>query len=229
MTRILLVDDDDELVDLLAEYLSSEGFNVQSAGDGKMALRMVGQRDNAYDVIVLDVMLPKLDGFGVLKRLRESCNTPVIMLTARGEEDDRIDGLDMGADDYLPKPCNPREVAARVRAILRRSQSQPVGSKEIIQIGDLEIEPGARSVKKAGEPVNLTSTEFSVLECLARSAGKVVAKDDLAEITLGRELTLFDRSMDMHISNLRKKLGMDLEGKVRIKTVRGQGYLYVVR
>lgn len=228
MTKILLVDDDNELVDLLTEYLSSEGFDVASAEDGNLALRMIGSNSSAYDVIVLDVMLPKMDGFDVLNRLRSNCNTPVIMLTARGDEVDRIDGLESGADDYLPKPCNPRELVARVRAILRRTQSDSVSSKNIIRIGDLEIAPSSRTVVMSGQEVILTSTEYSVLENLAESAGEIVSKDDLAMSALGRKLTLYDRSLDMHISNLRKKLGPDSAGNERIKTIRGRGYLYVL-
>jgi DNA-binding response OmpR family regulator len=228
MTKILLVDDDNELLDLLTEYLSSEGFDVASAEDGDKALQMISGNSNAYDVIVLDVMMPQLDGFDVLERIRIDCNTPVIMLTARGDEADRIDGLELGADDYLPKPCNPRELVARVRAILRRTQNDSVASKNIIRIGDLEIARGSRSVTKSGNAVNLTSTEYSVLESLAEAAGKIVSKNDLATVALGRTLTLYDRSLDMHISNIRKKLGLDADGNELIKTVRGRGYLYVL-
>ncbi len=228
MTKILLVDDDNELLDLLTEYLSSEGFDVASAEDGDKALQMISGNSDTYDVIVLDVMMPQSDGFDVLKRIRIDCNTPVIMLTARGDEADRIDGLELGADDYLPKPCNPRELVARMRAILRRTQNDSVASKNIIRIGDLEIARGSRSVTKSGNAVNLTSTEYSVLESLAESAGKIVSKNDLATVALGRTLTLYDRSLDMHISNIRKKLGLDADGNELIKTVRGRGYLYVL-
>lgn len=228
MTKILLVDDDNELLDLLTEYLSSEGFDVESAEDGDKALQMISGNSDTYDVIVLDVMMPQSDGFDVLKRIRIDCNTPIIMLTARGDEGDRIDGLELGADDYLPKPCNPRELVARMRAILRRTQNDSVASKNIIRIGDLEIARGSRSVTKSGHAVNLTSTEYSVLESLAEAAGKIVSKDDLATVALGRTLTLYDRSLDMHISNIRKKLGLDADGNELIKTVRGRGYLYVL-
>ncbi len=227
MTRVLLVDDDNELLGLLVEYLSSKEFDIDTAKDGAEALQKILARDAQYDVIVLDVMMPKLDGFDVLQRLRTECSTPVIMLTARGDELDRIEGLDMGADDYLAKPCNPRELVARIRAILRRSRSDTATSKSPISVGDVEISPGARSVKQSGETVNLTSTEYILLETLARSAGDVIDKGVLAETVLGRKLTMFDRSIDMHISNLRKKLGPNPNGTARIKTIRGQGYLYV--
>jgi DNA-binding response OmpR family regulator len=173
-------------------------------------------------------MLPKLNGFDVLSRLRLQCTTPVIMLTARGDETDRIDGLEMGADDYLAKPCNPRELVARMRAILRRSGEDVVRSTGRLVVGDVEIIPGSRSVLQSDELVSLTSTEYILLETLARSAGKVIDKGLLAETVLGRKLTMFDRSIDMHISNLRKKLGPNPNDTARIKTIRGQGYLYVL-
>jgi two-component system response regulator CpxR len=227
MTRVLLVDDDVEFLSLLVKYLSTKDFDIDTANDGAEALQKIRSGDSQYDVIVLDVMLPMLDGFGVLQRLRESSTTPVIMLTARGDESDRIDGLDMGADDYLAKPCNPRELVARIRAILRRSQQKSATAHSPINVGDIEILPGSRSVKQNGETVDLTSTEYILLETLAREAGSVIDKGVLAETVLGRKLTMFDRSIDMHVSNLRKKLGPNVNGSARIKTIRGQGYLYV--
>ena len=226
MTRVLLVDDDEEFLALLVEYLARKDFDIDTAKDGAEALQKILARDAAYDVIVLDVMLPKLDGFGVLQRMRGESATPVIMLTARGDESDRIDGLDMGADDYLAKPCNPRELVARVRAILRRSQNDSANTNNPIVVGDVSITPGSRTVQQSGETVDLTSTEYILLETLARSAGHVIDKGVLAETVLGRKLTMFDRSIDMHISNLRKKLGSNPNGSARIKTIRGQGYLY---
>jgi two-component system response regulator CpxR len=181
--------------------------------------------------MVLDVMMPRLNGFDVLRELRRNSLMPVLMLTARGEDVDSIVGLELGADDYLPKPCNPRVLVARIRAILRRAQAQTQASEEAnspdtVKLGDLEIQTGSRNVVLAGKNIAMTSTEYSVLEVLLREAGHVVSKAVLAERALGRELTRHDRSIDMHVSSLRKKLGPIANGEERIKTVRGVGYQY---
>ncbi|MBI4756193.1 MAG: response regulator transcription factor [Betaproteobacteria bacterium] len=235
MTRILLVDDDVDLCELLGEYLAGEGFAVDAAHDGESALlKAVG---GGYDVIVLDVMMPGRNGFDVLRELRARDGTPVLMLTARGEDVDSIVGLELGADDYLAKPCNPRVLVARIRAVLRRAE-QRAGNGEAGEAGeatqwlhldDLDLHPGSRAVRRAGKPVEMTSTEFSVLAVLMRQAGRVVPKNELAEQGLGRKLARFDRSLDMHVSNLRRKLGPAPDGEERIKTVRGVGYQYVAR
>jgi len=227
MNRILLADDDVELCGMLKQYLEVEGFQVGMAHDGEAALNQV--RTGDYDLMVLDVMMPQLNGFDVLRELRRDSLLPVLMLTARGEDVDSIVGLELGADDYLPKPCNPRVLVARIRAILRREQTQhgeETAPPETLTLGDLEIQTGSRTVTLDGEPVAMTSTEYSVLEVLLREAGHVVSKAELSERALGRTLTRYDRSIDMHLSSLRKKLGPLANGGERIKTVRGVGYQY---
>ncbi|HKK14570.1 MAG TPA: response regulator transcription factor [Gammaproteobacteria bacterium] len=227
MTRVLLVDDDPELSEMLSEYLAGEGFAVDTAPDGEQgAARGAG---DAYDVVVLDVMLPGLDGFEVLRRIRRVTRVPVLMLTAKGDEVDRIVGLELGADDYLPKPFNPRELAARLRAILRRtSGGNAGGGADSLWAGALEVRPGARTAYWQGEPLVLTSTEYNLLEVLARQAGHVVSKAELSERALGRKLARYDRSIDMHVSKLRRKLGGEGEEHSPIRTVRGVGYQLVV-
>lgn len=225
VTRVLLVDDDAELVNLLAEYLAREGFQVTAAADGEQGVAAVA--DQAPDVVVLDVMLPVLNGFDVLRRIRAGSNVPVIMLTARGDEVDRIVGLELGADDYVPKPFNPRELVARIRAVLRRARMEDGGRTTVLVVGDLELLPGAREVRRGGERVELTGTEFSILEYLARSAGGVVRKEAIFRDVLGRRAVSYDRSVDVHISSLRRKLGPLPDGGERIKTVRGVGYQLV--
>jgi len=232
MNRILLADDDVELCGMLKQYLEVEGFQVGMAHDGEATLNQAQTGD--YDLIVLDVMMPLLNGFDVLRELRKDSLLPVLMLTARGEDVDSIVGLELGADDYLPKPCNPRVLAARIRAILRREQKQTqhgeeTAPPETLTLGDLEIQTGSRTVTLNGEPVAMTSTEYSVLKVLLREAGHVVSKAELSERALGRELTRYDRSIDMHLSSLRKKLGSLANGEERIKTVRGVGYQYTHR
>lgn len=222
--RILLADDDEELCDMLGAYLRGEGFDVDCAHDGEAAL--TSALTGTYDLIVLDVMMPKRDGFDVLRRLRRESLVPVLMLTARGGDVDSILGLELGADDYLPKPCNPRVLVARMRAVLRRAGMEADDDGGDLQVGDLELRRGARRVRRAGELVELTSTEFSVLAVLLQAAGRVVSKEALSEQALGRKLTRYDRSLDMHISNLRRKLGSLPDGEERIETVRGVGYLY---
>ncbi len=225
---ILIVDDDRELSELVAELLTEEGFVVESAHDsaGGLARAQAGE----HALVVLDVMMPGMNGFEVLRRLRSSgSRTPVLMLTARGEDVDRIVGLEIGADDYLPKPFNPRELVARIRAILRRTRhGEDAGAREPerVSVGDVEVDTGTRHVRRGGEPVELTNVEYELLLLLLASAGRVVTREELVRSVLGRELSVFDRSIDMHISNLRKKLGHRAGEVERIKTVRGVGYIY---
>ena len=223
-STILLADDDTELSGLLKEYFESEGFHVRLAPDGIAALEEA--RKPGLDLVVLDVMMPGMNGMDVLKELRLESKLPVIMLTARGDDMDRIIGLELGADDYVPKPCNPRELLARIRAVMRRGQS-PVDHGGIV-VDDLALNQGSRTLLKSGEPVELTSTEFSILLALLQSRGEVVTKRDLYMSALGREPVPHDRSVDMHVSNLRRKLGPDPRGDNRIETIRGIGYQYRV-
>ncbi|MDX2462997.1 MAG: response regulator transcription factor [Porticoccus sp.] len=228
MNRILLADDDVELADMLVEYLGHEGFKVDAAHDGKTALEKAINDD--YELIILDVMMPELNGFDVLRQLRTHSQVPVLMLTARGEDVDSIVGLEIGADDYLAKPCNPRVLVAHMRAILRRSEAVTAtapSTADILNIGDIELQRGARRVLRNKQSLTLTSTEYRVLEVLLEDAGHVVSKKDLSERALGRELNLYERSLDMHVSNLRKKLGPLDDGEERIKTIRGVGYQYI--
>ncbi len=227
MDRVLIVDDDIELCSLVGEYLASEGFRVESVHDGETGLQRAANGN--YLMVILDVMLPGMSGFDVLRRLRASSRIPVLLLTARGEDVDRIVGLEIGADDYLPKPFNPRELVARIRAVLRRSGTdRRVGgapAPEVLRIGDVELDPATRTVKHAGEPVDLTSVEFNLLEVLLREAGRVVTREELVSSVLSRKFSTFDRSIDMHVSKVRKKLGDSEEGE-HIKTVRGVGYIF---
>lgn len=225
MARLLLADDDEELSDMLAEYLRGEGFEVEVAYNGDDALAKAAQGD--CDLVVLDVMMPRRNGFDVLRELRRTSLIPVLMLTARGSDTDSVVGLELGADDYLPKPCNPRVLVARIRAVLRRSdQGEPDKTGGDLVVGDIAMQHGARRVLQAGAPVELTSTEYSVLAVLLDEVGRVVSKETLCERALGRKLTRYDRALDMHISNLRRKLGPLAGGEERIQTVRGVGYLY---
>ncbi|HEV2448742.1 MAG TPA: response regulator transcription factor [Candidatus Sulfopaludibacter sp.] len=219
--HILLVDDDAELCALLTEFLQREGFQVECAHDGNQGLAKASQ--DGVDLVVLDVMMPGLDGFEILRRLRPHSKVPVIMLTARGEDVDRIVGLELGADDYLPKPFNPRELAARIRAILRRYEPRPAAVSGRIELNGIVLDPGSREVFADGKPVELTTFEFDILELLMRSAGRVLSRDALMENFYNRKATPFDRSIDMHISHLRKKLE---RGDSLIKTIRGVGYQF---
>ena len=218
--RILIVDDDEELSGLLSELLSREGFRVDCCSDGSRGL--AAALSGGYDLMVLDVMLPGLGGFEILTRVRRETRLPILMLTARGEDEDRIIGLDLGADDYLPKPFNTRELVARIRAIMRRLE--PRESSGRLEVNGIAIDPGTRGVTRDGADVEVTTFEFDILETLMRSAGRVVSRDELMESLYGRKATPFDRSVDMHISHLRKKLEGD---KPLIKTVRGTGYQFV--
>jgi two-component system response regulator CpxR len=224
MEEILIIDDDVALCGLLKEYLEPLGFHVEAVhrGDTGSQRALAG----VHDIVILDVMLSGLNGFDVLRSIRKASKIPVIMLTARGDDIERIVGLEIGADDYLPKPFNPRELAARIRAILRRTVSSDAADVSRIAVGDLEMETGTRVVRRMGEVVELTTVEYDVLEKLLRSAGHIMTREELSRQVLGRSCSPFDRSIDMHISNLRKKLGHRV-GKVdRIKTVRGVGYIY---
>jgi len=227
MDRVLVVDDDVELCELVKEFLEPEGLQVEAVHNGNRGLERALTGEHA--LVVLDVMLPGMNGLDVLRKLRASSTVPVLLLTARGQDVDRIVGLELGADDYLPKPFNPRELVARIRAILRRTRSE-AGERQApqtsVHVGDVELNPATRTVLRSGEAVDLTAVEFSLLDVLLREAGRVVTRDELAKIALGRLFSPYDRSIDMHISKLRKKLGEDGKGGERIKTVRGVGYIY---
>lgn len=229
MDRILVIDDDTELCELLSDYLSGEGFNIETVHHGEQGAKQALAEN--YALIVLDVMLPGMNGFDVLRTIRGKSKVPVIMLTARGDDIDRIVGLEMGADDYLPKPFNPRELIARIRAIQRRTEttSQKLTTREHpaeLNVGDVTLCPSSRSVKCNGEKVELTSVEFNLLEVLLARAGEVVSREALVESVLGRRLSAYDRSIDVHVSALRKKLGHYHGTTERIRTIRSVGYLY---
>lgn len=221
--RILLADDDQELAYLLRDFLSREGFDVTLAHDADGAIEQA--RANTVDAIVLDVMLPGRSGLDVLRELRRESAIPVLMLTALGEDIDRILGLELGADDYIPKPCNPRELAARLRAVLRRAHGDSAEAVTDLRCGDIALKGSSRSVTLAGEPVPLTSTEFDLLALLMREAGRVVTKERISQSVLGRPLGPFDRSIDVHVSNLRRKLGDGNVGSSPITTIHRSGYL----
>jgi DNA-binding response OmpR family regulator len=229
MAKLLIADDDVDLCALLQTYLGAEGFDVTTANDGLTALELA--TTGQFDLIILDVMMPGKDGLEVLKALRKRLLTPVLMLTARGEDSDSITGLELGADDYLAKPCNPQVLVARLRAVLRRAEpaaeSAPAQGA-MLSVGDLTLNRHSRKLLRNDEAIALTSTEFSVIEALLRQAGQAVSKADLSQEALGRELGRYDRALDMHISNLRHKLGPLANGGERIVTVRGSGYQYVI-
>ncbi|MCD6673964.1 MAG: response regulator transcription factor [Burkholderiaceae bacterium] len=226
--RVLLVDDDVELTELLVEYLRRDGFDAETVGDGSSGVARA--LDGNFDIVVLDVMMPGIDGVEALRRIRAASRVPVLMLTARGDDVDRIVGLELGADDYVPKPCTPRELAARLRAILRRigEARQAQGAESSIVVGPLAIWPGQRRATWHDAPLALTSTEFNVLASLARQAGRVVDKGELSQDALGRPLARFDRSLDVHVSSLRHKLGTRDDGSPWIETVRGRGYQFLL-
>jgi two-component system response regulator CpxR len=223
MERLLVIDDDAELCALVTRFLTREGFSIRWVSGGTAGIEQALGED--YSLILLDVMMPDTDGFEVLRRIRRFSRTPVLMLTARGDTHDRIRGLEMGADDYLPKPFDPAELAARIRAILRRSSNQ--AAPAAIAVGDIELDGGDRGVRRAGIPVDLTTVEFDLLAALMRAAGSTVSREDLVRKVLGRDFSPFDRSIDTHVCNLRRKLGPLEDGGERIKGVRGAGYLYV--
>ena len=223
--RLLVIDDDVPLCTLVAEFLERDGFDVSLAHDGITGLDRAFEP--AWQAIVLDVMLPGLGGFEVLRRLRERCRTPVIMLTARGEPVDRIVGLEMGADDYVPKPVDPRELAARIRAVLRRSDpdASAAGPAARLRVNAITIDPSARDAWHGNRLLDLTTIEFDLLLALARAAGRVVTREELSPTVLGRPYSPLDRSLDVHVSNLRRKLGDGRPGVALLKTIRSTGYL----
>jgi DNA-binding response OmpR family regulator len=222
--RVLLVDDDRELCQMLSEYLDAEHFDVSSVHDGGDALAEL--QGGEFEIVILDVMLPSVGGLDVLRKLGASYTTPILMLTARGDDVDRIVGLELGADDYLSKPFNPRELVARIRAILRRASSRGVrsGAPDELNVGPIKLNAGTRQVHVSDKPVALTGAEFRVLELLMRSAGQVISRDAMTEQALGRKLAAYDRSIDTHISNLRRKLELEAGANPEIKNVRGSGY-----
>lgn len=224
MNKILLVDDDTDLTELLSDYLKNENLDVYTVHDGEAGATEA--LTGVYDVIVLDSMMPKMNGLETLKTIRTQSQVPVIMLTAKGDDIDRIIGLEMGADDYVPKPCTPRELLARIHAILRRSQNQETATQNAngdMNISRVRLYPAKRKAFIADKPLELTSTEFNLLTVLMRNAGHVVNKDTLSQEALDRKLAKFDRSIDVHISSIRQKLG----DPSLIQTVRGLGYLFV--
>jgi two-component system response regulator CpxR len=223
MERVLVVDDDAGLCQLVTRFLAREGFSTSWAPNGEAGIERALAED--YSLIMLDVMMPDTDGFEVLRRIRQQSRTPVLMLTARGDTRDRVQGLEMGADDYLPKPFDPSELVARIRAILRRSSAHGPGGAAL-SLGDLELDGGTRTVRRSGVLVDLTTVEFDLLAALLRVAGNTVSREDLVRNVLGREFSPFDRSIDTHACNLRRKLGPLEDGAERIKGVRGAGYLY---
>lgn len=223
MTRVLLIDDDVELTNLLCEYLTEEGFAVETTADGRVGV--ASAMSSATDLIVLDIMMPRMNGIEVLQRIRQVSQIPVLMLTARGDDIDRISGLNLGADDYVSKPCSPGELAARIRAILRRSgKADRDGPGDEISTGDLVLYPSNRRAVWRTAPLELTGTEFSLLEVLARSAGQLVSKQEISLRAFGKPLTAFDRRIDVHISSIRQKLGTRSDGQPWIQAVRGRGY-----
>jgi DNA-binding response OmpR family regulator len=223
MERVLVVDDDAELCQLVSRFLTREGFEIGWAPNGAVGVERA--LAGGYALIMLDVMMPGTDGFDVLRRIRQQSRTPVLMLTARGDTHDRVRGLEMGADDYLPKPFEPAELVARIRAILRRTAPQRLAAAAMT-LGDIALDGGARTVRRNGSAVDLTTVEFDLLAALMRVAGSTVSREDLVRNVLGREFSPFDRSIDTHVCNLRRKLGPLEDGGERIKGVRGAGYLY---
>jgi DNA-binding response OmpR family regulator len=226
--RVLVIDDDVELCRLVTRFMSGEGFVIDSVTSGNEGVRRALSGD--YALVMLDVMLPDVNGYDVLSRIRRESRTPVLMLTARGDTLDRVLGLEMGTDDYLPKPFDPSELAARIRAILRRAGPQAAGPSAcpptVIVVGDVELDPGVRMARRNGAFVDLTTVEFELLAVLLRAAGRTVSREALVREVLGREFSPFDRSIDTHVCNLRRKLGPLGDGTDRIKGVRGAGYLY---
>jgi len=227
--RILLVDDDIELSALLQEYMQQEGLSVDICHHGQQALEKL--QTESFDLMVLDVMMPVLSGFETLQSLRKTNNLPVIMLTAKGDKIDRILGLEMGADDYVAKPCDPRELVARIKAVSRRTyqkDNSSVTQTSALTLGDLSIDSTQRQAKIGRINIELTATEFDCLYLLAQNAGQRVTKEDISQKVLGKRLQAYDRSIDMHMSNLRKKLTIDQQTLERIKTLRGSGYQLLI-
>jgi two-component system response regulator CpxR len=228
MEHILVIDDDTELCALITRFLEGEGFTIDHVADGGLGIRKA--LSGNYALIMLDVMMPGINGFDILRRIRSESRIPVLMLTARGDTLDRVLGLEMGADDYLPKPFEPSELAARIRAILRRSKpgagSSPAPGATLIVVADVELDAGTRTVRRNGDLMDLTTVEFDLLATLMRAAGNTVSREQLVRDVLGRDFSPFDRSIDTHVCNLRKKVGLLKDGTERIKGVRGTGYLY---
>jgi DNA-binding response OmpR family regulator len=228
MTKILLIDDDVELVSMLSQYLTREGFDVAAAHDGLTGVSSA--TTGRHQLVVMDIMMPRLSGIEALRRIRTESQVPILMLTARGDNVDRIVGLDMGADDYVSKPCTPGELVARIRAILRRTAARDGGvdasvvAPRLLQVGPLCLWPGARRAQWQGQSLDITPTEFSVLEVLARHAGQLVSKADISLQAFNRPLAAFDRRIDVHISGIRQKLGPRPDGQPWIQSVRGLGY-----
>ena len=225
MNKVLLIDDDVELVGMLKEYLKQEGLEPDIAHDGESGADKALHGN--FDIVVLDVMMPRMNGVEALRAIRAKSNIPVLMLTAKGDDADRIVGLELGADDYVPKPCTPREIVARIRAILRRTQPVDSGQPVQITVGALTLWPEQRRAEWAGNVLDLTSTEFNLLEVLVRNAGRVVSKSDLSLQGLGRPLARFDRSIDVHLSSIRQKIDAYADGRHYIQTVYRMGYQFV--
>ena len=221
---VLIIDDDTRLSAMLSDYLSSAGFSVRCAATGNMGLAELSRQPPA--AVILDVMLPDSDGFEMCRKIRATNDVPILMLTAKGEETDRIVGLELGADDYMPKPFSPRELLARLKAILRRSQASPAPQSEIMRFGNLEIDLGSRSVRVDNKDFALTSYQFDILVALAKNAGRVLSRDQLMDLVKGEELEAFDRSIDVHISRIRSLIETDPKHPKRIITVRGAGYVF---
>ncbi len=232
MHKVLIVDDDVDLTAMLSQYLLREGFDVRTVHDGEGGVAEAAT--TAYSIVILDIMMPRLSGVEALRRIRARSEVPVLMLTARGDNIDRIVGLDMGADDYVPKPCTPGELVARIRAILRRTEGRGEGRTDtrdgagrpsrMLQAGPLALWPGSRRATWHGEPLALTGTEYSLLEVLTRHAGQLVSKQDISQQAFGQPLARFDRRIDVHISSIRQKLGLRGDGQSWIQSVRGRGY-----
>jgi two-component system response regulator CpxR len=226
MQQILVIDDDSELCELVAEYLEPDGYKVEAVHDGESGLERALSGEHA--LAVLDYMLPGMNGFEVLRQIRARSRLPIVMLTARGDDMNRIIGLQIGADDYLPKPFNPLELVARINAVLRRAQAEPAqkADREVLVVGDIEMDNRTRTVRRADKVVELTVVEYSLLEKFLSAPGRIRQREELVKEVLHRNLTPFDRSIDTHVSNLRKKLGHEVNGVERIKTVRSVGYIY---
>jgi DNA-binding response OmpR family regulator len=226
MQQILVIDDDVELCELVAEYLEPEGYKVEAVHEGPLGV--VRALSGEHALAVLDYMLPGLNGFEVLRQIRATSRLPIVMLTARGDDMNRIIGLQIGADDYLPKPFNPLELVARINAVLRRAQAAPAQkpASEIVIVGDVEMDNRTHTVRRAGELIDLTAVEYALLEKLLGAPGRILEREELVKDVLHRQLSPFDRSIDTHVSNLRRKLGHQVNGAERIKTVRSVGYIY---
>jgi two-component system response regulator CpxR len=226
MNQLLLIDDDQALGELLGEYLELEGFSLTHALNGETGVKKAVSGD--FDLVLLDVMMPGMNGFDCLRHIREESTIPVLMLTAKGDDVDKIIGLELGADDYLPKPYNERELVARIKAILRRVEdfNKPSEKNQELSIDGLILNHANREVALNGEPINLTGTEFTVLEKLMSEQGSIISREELTELALNRKLVAYDRAIDMHLSNLRKKIGF-FKGKERLKTVRNAGYIFL--